>query len=126
MVTLFFTSVAAFHRYPKFCLSTNSCKSLIKIIGTRHGEKLYETLVTREEMAKSEDMGNYYRIPCDARDLNYDKYFVEGEEKVSTYEDYNSNNTKQLSVEEMKQLLLKLPIIRRDVLGEPYTNNQCE
>ena len=101
-------------------------KSLIKIIGTRHGEKLYETLVTREEMAKSEDMGNYYRIPCDARDLNYDKYFVEGEEKVSTYEDYNSNNTKQLSVEEMKQLLLKLPIIRRDVLGEPYTNNQCE
>jgi len=90
--------------------------SSIRIIGTRHGEKQYETLVTREEMAKSEDLGDYYRIPCDARDLNYDKYFFEGEEKVSTYEDYNSNNTKQLSVEEMKQLLLKLPEIRQDVL----------
>lgn len=98
----------------------------IKIIGTRHGEKQYETLVTREEMAKSDDLGNYYRVPCDSRDLNYDKYFIEGEEKVSTYEDYNSNNTKQLSVDEMKQLLLKLPLIRRDVLGEVYTNNQCE
>ena len=60
-----------------------SCGYRSKSNGTRHGEKLYETLVTREEMAKSEDMGNYYRIPCDARDLNYDKYFVEGEEKVS-------------------------------------------
>lgn len=92
--------------------------SSIKIIGTRHGEKQYETLVTREEMAKSEDLGNYYRIPCDARDLNYDKYFVEGEEKIASFEDYNSNNTKQLSVEEMKQLLLKLPEIRQDVHGK--------
>lgn len=80
----------------------------VKIIGTRHGEKLYETLVTREEMAKSIDMGNYYCIPCDSRDLNYNKYFVEGEEKVSKYEDYNSHNTSQLNVGEMKELLLKL------------------
>jgi UDP-glucose 4-epimerase len=93
-------------------------KSSIRIIGTRHGEKQYETLVTREEMAKSEDLGEYYRIPCDARDLNYDKYFVEGEEKIASFEDYNSNNTKQLTVEEMKQLLLKLPEIRQDVHGK--------
>jgi len=90
----------------------------IKIIGTRHGEKLYETLVTREEMAKSEDMKNYYRIPCDARDLNYDKYFIEGEEKISYFEDYHSNNTKRLNLDEMKQMLMKLPEIRRDIIGE--------
>jgi UDP-N-acetylglucosamine 4,6-dehydratase/5-epimerase len=80
----------------------------VRIIGTRHGEKLYETLVTREEMAKSEDKGNYYRIPCDARDLNYDKYFVEGEEKVAQVEDYHSHNTARLDVEGMKELLMKL------------------
>ena len=87
----------------------------IKTIGTRHGEKLYETLVTREEMAKSEDMGEYFRIPADNRDLNYDKYFVEGEEEVSTIEDYHSHNTAQLDVEGMQQLLLKLEIVREDV-----------
>lgn len=87
----------------------------IRTIGTRHGEKLYETLVTREEMAKSEDMGNYFRIPADNRDLNYDKYFVEGQEKIATIEDYHSHNTKQLDVEEMKALLMKLEIIREDV-----------
>lgn len=92
--------------------------SEIKTIGTRHGEKLYETLVTREEMAKADDMGNYYRVPCDSRDLNYDKYFVEGEEKVSQIEDYNSHNTHRLDKEGMKELLLKLPMIRKDVLGE--------
>lgn len=80
----------------------------IKLIGTRHGEKLYETLVTREEMAKAVDMGNYYRIPCDSRDLNYDKYFIDGEEKISYIDDYHSHNTTQLDVEGMKQLLLKL------------------
>jgi len=80
----------------------------IKVIGTRHGEKLYETLVTREEMAKAEDMGQYYRIPCDSRDLNYDKYFVEGEEKISYVDDYHSHNTQRLDVEGMKQLLMKL------------------
>ena len=87
----------------------------VKTIGTRHGEKLYESLVTREEMAKAEDMGNYYRIPCDARDLNYDKYFVEGQEKVSKFEDYHSHNTHRLDVDGMKQLLLKLDMIKEDV-----------
>ena len=87
----------------------------VRIIGTRHGEKLYESLVTREEMSKSEDMGNYYRIPCDSRDLNYDKYFVEGQEKVSKFEDYHSHNTYRLTVEEMKNLLLKLDLIQKDI-----------
>lgn len=80
----------------------------IRIIGTRHGEKLYETLVTREEMAKAEDMGQYYRIPCDSRDLNYDKYFKEGEEKISLVDDYHSHNTVRLDVAGMKKLLMKL------------------
>lgn len=87
----------------------------IKVIGTRHGEKLYETLVTREEMAKAIDIENYYRIPCDERDLNYDKFFIDGEEKISRYEDYHSHNTAQLDIEGMKKLLLKLEIIN-DVL----------
>lgn len=85
--------------------------SKIKVIGTRHGEKLYETLVTREEMAKSEDMGNYFRIPADNRDLNYDKYFVEGQQKISSIEDYHSHNTNRLDIEGMKKLLQKLDII---------------
>ena len=80
----------------------------VKVIGTRHGEKLYETLVTREEMAKSEDMGNYFRIPADKRDLNYDKYFVEGQEEIAQIDDYHSHNTTRLDVEGMKELLLKL------------------
>ncbi|MEN6589331.1 MAG: polysaccharide biosynthesis protein [Proteiniphilum sp.] len=88
----------------------------VKVIGTRHGEKLYETLVTREEMFRSEDMGNYFRIPADARDLNYDKFFVEGQEDISRVEDYHSHNTHRLNKEEMKQLLLKLPEVRDDVL----------
>lgn len=87
----------------------------VKVIGTRHGEKLYETLVTREEMAKSEDMGNYFRIPCDTRDLNYDKFFVEGEEKISRIEDYHSHNTSRLDVQGMQQLLLKLDMIQEDL-----------
>lgn len=87
----------------------------IKSIGTRHGEKLYETLVTREEMAKAIDMGNYFRIPADNRDLNYDKYFVEGEEEISIIDDYHSHNTGQLDVEGMKKLLLKLDIITDDL-----------
>ena len=85
--------------------------SEIKTIGTRHGEKLYETLVTREEMAKSEDMDNYFRIPADIRDLNYDKYFVEGQEEISEIDDYHSHNTTRLDVEGMKELLMKLDII---------------
>ena len=85
------------------------------VIGTRHGEKLYESLVTREEMAKSIDMGQYYRIPCDSRDLNYDKFFVEGEEKVTEFSDYHSHNTTRLDVKGMEQLLLKLSFIREDL-----------
>jgi len=93
-------------------------KSKIQVIGTRHGEKLYETLVNREEMAKAFDMGNYYRVPADNRDLNYASYFTEGEEKVSAIEDYHSHNTHRLDVEGTKQLLMKLPMIRKDILGE--------
>ena len=91
----------------------------VKVIGTRHGEKLYETLVTREEMAKAVDMGDYYRIPCDTRDLNYDKFFVEGNEEVSKIEDYHSHNTRRLDVEGMKELLLKLRFIREDLGLQP-------
>jgi UDP-glucose 4-epimerase len=87
----------------------------IQIIGTRHGEKLYESLVTREEMAKAIDIDKYYRIPCDGRDLNYDKYFVDGQEEISKIEDYNSHNTPLLNLEEMKNLLLKLDIIKADL-----------
>jgi UDP-N-acetylglucosamine 4,6-dehydratase len=93
-------------------------KSKIKIIGTRHGEKLYESIVTREEMARANDMGDYFRIPCDERDLNYDKYFSQGQEEISEYEDYHSHNTKRLNVSEMKELLLKLDIIQDDVFIE--------
>lgn len=87
----------------------------VRVIGTRHGEKLYETLVTREEMARAEDMGNYWRIPCDSRDLNYDKYFTVGNHEVEQIEDYHSHNTRRLDVEEMKQLLMKLNFIREDL-----------
>lgn len=97
----------------------------VKIIGTRHGEKLYETLVTREEMVKSIDMGDYFRIPCDNRDLNYDKFFVEGSEDVSRIEDYHSHNTVRLDVEGMKKLLLRLRFIRED-LGLEATERGSE
>ena len=87
----------------------------IKIIGTRHGEKLYETLLTREELAKAEDLRGYYRIAPDDRDLNYGKYFTEGEEKIAEVEDYNSHNTRRLNVEEIKELLLKLDYIKEQL-----------
>lgn len=87
----------------------------VKVIGTRYGEKLYETLVTREEMSKAIDMGNYYRIPCDTRDLNYDKFFTEGSEDVSKIEDYHSHNTRRLDVEGMKEQLLRLRFVREDL-----------
>lgn len=87
----------------------------VKVIGTRHGEKLYETLVTREEMAKAIDMGDYYRIPCDTRDLNYDKYFTEGSEEASKIEDYHSHNTHRLDVEGMKKELMRLRFIQADL-----------
>jgi len=89
--------------------------SKVRVIGTRHGEKLYETLVTREEMAKSEDMGDYFRIPADNRDLNYDKYFVEGQEEVSVIDDYHSHNTARLDVKGMKKLLLKLDFVKEGI-----------
>ena len=87
----------------------------IRVIGTRHGEKLYETLVTREEMMRAEDCGNYYRIPCDSRDLNYDKYYTEGDDAISRMEDYHSHNTIRLDVDGMKQLLLRLRFIQEDL-----------
>ncbi|RSC93565.1 polysaccharide biosynthesis protein [Tenacibaculum singaporense] len=87
----------------------------VKVIGTRHGEKLYETLCTREEMIKAEDMGSFYRVPADNRDLNYAKYFSEGEEDVSAIEDYHSHNTERLDVEGMKELLLNLDYIKENL-----------
>jgi UDP-glucose 4-epimerase len=87
----------------------------IKIIGTRHGEKLYETLLTKEEMAKAEDLGRYYRIPMDDRDLNYGLYFTEGKAEVSLKEDYNSHNTYRLNEEELIELLLKVDYVRKEL-----------
>jgi len=86
----------------------------VKVIGTRHGEKLYETLVNREEMVKAIDMGEFYRIPADTRDLNYNRFFIEGETEISQMEEYNSHNTRRMDVEETKQLLLKLDFIREE------------
>lgn len=96
------------------------CKanSKVTVIGTRHGEKLYETLCTREEMMKAEDMGDFYRIPADNRDLNYAKYFSEGEKEVAVVEDYHSHNTEQLGIQGMVKLLSQLPFIRQEVFGE--------
>ena len=99
-----------------------SSSSEIKIIGTRHGEKLYETLVNREEMVKVINEGDYFRIPADTRDLNYNKFFTEGESKVSQIDEYKSHNTKRLDVEGTKQLLLKLHSIREDILKERRGN----
>lgn len=83
-------------------------KSKIKVIGTRHGEKQYETLVNKEDMSKAYDLGNYFRIPADNRDLNYDKYFTEGDAKIKEFDEYHSDNTDRLSIEQMKNLLLNL------------------
>jgi UDP-N-acetylglucosamine 4,6-dehydratase/5-epimerase len=90
----------------------------IDVIGTRHGEKLYETLLSREEMVAAEDLGDYYRVPPDLRDLNYEKFVDEGEIKISIAEDYNSHNTNRLDVEGMKTLLLKLEFMQKITLGE--------
>lgn len=87
----------------------------IKFIGTRHGEKLYESLINREDMMNAEDLGDYYRIPADNRDLNYDKYFSKGEGKISLADEYTSHNTHRMNVRETKQLLLQLDMIRKDV-----------
>lgn len=90
----------------------------VNVIGTRHGEKLYEALCSKEEMLVAYDEGNYYRIPADNRDLNYEKYFEEGSMELSQFEDYNSHNTHRLNIDEMKQLLLKLDFIRKITPGE--------
>ncbi len=113
---------ATIHVLAEALVELYNASNPINIIGTRHGEKLYETLVNREEMAKAIDMGDYYRIPADNRDLNYGKYFTEGQSNVSKVEDYTSHNTHRLDVEGMKELLLKLPMIRQDVLGEDISN----
>jgi len=89
----------------------------IKIIGTRHGEKLYETLLTKEEKIVAEDFGHFYRVPADQRDLNYDKFFVQGDEKLDLGEEYNSHNTQRLDVEQVKQKLLKLDYIQKELEG---------
>jgi UDP-N-acetylglucosamine 4,6-dehydratase len=90
----------------------------INIIGTRHGEKLYETLCTREEMVKAEDMGNFFRIPADNRDLNYSMFFSEGEKNIATIEDYHSHNTERLDVEGIKNLISKLALVRKELFGK--------
>lgn len=92
-----------------------NAKNEIKIIGTRHGEKKYETLVTREEMQKATELDNYYRIPADNRDLNYQKYFTEGEKVSELIVDYNSDNTYRLNEEELEELLMKLPFIKEEL-----------
>jgi UDP-glucose 4-epimerase len=84
----------------------------IKVIGTRHGEKLFESLVSREEMARAEDLGGYYRIPADTRDLNYNKYFVEGQPEIAQLEDYTSHNTRRLDVAEVKEIVGRLDVVR--------------
>jgi UDP-glucose 4-epimerase len=99
----------------KALLELYNASNPIKIIGTRHGEKLYETLVNREEMVKAEDLGNFYRIPADTRDLNYNRFFIEGEAQISQMEEYNSHNTARLNIEETKQLLLRLESIKEEV-----------
>ncbi len=102
----------------KALLELYNAKNEIKIIGVRHGEKIHETLVNREEMAKAIDLGNYFRIPADTRDLNYNKFFTEGEIKITRGEEYTSFNTYRLNIKETKELLLKLRIIREDILNE--------
>jgi len=99
----------------KAMLELYNAKNEIRIIGTRHGEKQFETLVNREEMAKAQDVGDYFRIPADTRDLNYNSYFTTGESEIASLDEYNSHNTNRLDVEGTKQLLLKLDFIRQDL-----------
>lgn len=99
----------------KALLELYNAPNPIKVIGTRHGEKLYETLVNREEMLKAEDLGNFFRIPADTRDLNYNRFFIEGESQISQMEEYNSHNTSRLNLEETKKLLMKLELIQEEV-----------
>jgi UDP-N-acetylglucosamine 4,6-dehydratase len=93
----------------------------INIIGTRHGEKLYETLCTREEMVRAEDMGDFYRVPADNRDLNYSMYFSQGEKNLAEIQDYHSHNTERLNVEGVKNLISKLALVKKELFGEEVT-----
>lgn len=97
----------------------------IKIIGTRHGEKLYETLLTREELVRAENLGGYYRVPADNRDLNYNKYFAEGREELSYQDDYNSHNTRRLNVNEIKELLMSLDFVKDALSGRDMYDHSC-
>ena len=99
----------------KALLSLFNADNEIQYIGTRHGEKLYETLITREEMQSAEDMGKYYRIPADGRDLNYAQYFTEGQVSPATNEDYHSHNTEKLGLDGMKKMLMKLKYIQQEL-----------
>jgi UDP-glucose 4-epimerase len=99
----------------KALLELYKAENPIKVIGTRHGEKLYETLVNREEMAKAEDLGTYFRIPADTRDLNYNRFFVEGQEQIAQTDDYTSHNTYRMDIEETKSMLLQLDSVREDI-----------
>jgi UDP-N-acetylglucosamine 4,6-dehydratase len=87
----------------------------IKVIGTRHGEKLYETLLTKEEHVVAEDLGGFYRVPADQRDLNYDKYFIEGDHKLSSEQEYNSHNTMRLNIQQVKEKLLNLDYLQYEL-----------
>ena len=102
-----------------FSNSLNSSEPEIRVIGIRHGEKMYETLLTKEECAKAEDMGNFYRVPADNRDLNYDKYFKEGDVKRATIEEFNSDNTRRLNLEETKAKIEALEYIQNELKGIP-------
>ncbi len=106
---------ATIENLAKALLEIYKSPSEINIIGTRHGEKLYETLVNREDMIKAEDLGKYFRIPADNRDLNYAKYFSEGDQQVATFDEYHSDNTERLDVDGMKNLLMTLPEIQADL-----------
>ena len=106
------------HQAPRHSrLDRESPEPEIKVIGIRHGEKMYETLLTKEECAKAEDMGNFYRVPADNRDLNYDKFFIEGDTKRVTIEEFNSNNTKRLNLEETKEKIASLEYIQNELNG---------
>jgi len=92
-----------------------NAKTEIRVIGTRHGEKVYESLLSKEEAVRAIDMGDYYRVPADSRDLNYANYFEKGNEKIETVEEYNSHNTYRLNKEELRKLLLELPFIQESL-----------
>ncbi len=96
----------------------------IKIIGTRHGEKRYETLLTKEEYVVAEDLGGFFRVPADQRDLNYDKYFAEGDQKLTTVEEYNSDNTQILTIEQIKEKLLELDYVQKTIKMQKHRTNR--